>query len=276
MQHIPGLPLGVGTWGLGLGTPAQAASERAALTYALDHGVTTIDTAEMYGDGAAETLVGETIANRSRSELFLISKFYPWHATPALMRKALVASLRRLRTDYLDLYLLHWPGNTPLADTMAGLAALQQAGLIRAYGVSNFNVEDLKAARAVPGGDQLVANEVLYNVQSRGIEYDLQPYQDRAGIDLIGYSPFGSGDGRAITIPNAVQALAATKGVSAHQLLLAWTMRSGRVLSIPKAASLPHMRANLAAARLKLTPADLAVIDAAWPAPTHPVPLESI
>ncbi|WP_125704115.1 aldo/keto reductase [Lacticaseibacillus daqingensis] len=268
--------LGMGTWGLGEGSAAQRQQERASLQWGLDHGLTVIDTAEMYGDGAAETLVGQAIQGTPRDQLTLISKFYPWHATARKMRSALTASLKRLHTDYLDVYLLHWRGTTPLRETLAGLAELQQAGLIRAYGVSNFDVADLKEAAGLPGGSALVANEVLYNLAARGIEVDLLPYHRAHHLTTIGYSPFGSGNGQQIALPRPVQALAKAKGLSPWQLMLAWTLRTGQVLTIPKAASLAHMQANHAALAVTWTPAELAVLDHAFPAPTHKVPLAMI
>lgn len=273
-EHVPAL--GMGTWHMGEGSAAKTQAEVASLRYGLDHGLTVIDTAEMYGEGAAERVVGQAMQDYERSQIYLISKFYPWHATDKLIRKSLAASLRRLGTDYLDLYLLHWRGTTPLTETIGTLRALQNEGLIRAYGVSNFDTLDLAEARAVAGGKGVVANEVLYNVAKRGIEYDLLPAQKQSGITLIGYSPYGSGNGQAITVPQPVQELAAAKGITAHQLLLAWVLRNGDVLSIPKASRPEHMAANIAAMDVQLTPADLQLIDAYFPAPTGKVPLAEI
>ncbi|WP_225046746.1 aldo/keto reductase [Lacticaseibacillus kribbianus] len=267
--------LGIGTWYLGEGSPAQTALEVQSLRTGLDHGLTVIDTAEMYGDGAAETLVGSAIQGYDRSDLFVISKFYPWHATATKMRAALEASLRRLRLDYLDLYLLHWRGSTPLAETLAGAQALQQAGLIRAFGVSNFDVADLEELAGLPGGDRVAANEVLYNLQARGIEYDLMPYQQKRDMALIGYSPFGSGSGRTIRLPRPIHDIARAKHLSDHQLMLAWTMRD-RVLSIPKAATPVHMTENLAVQDVTFTRDELAAIDRAFRRPTSKKPLEMI
>jgi diketogulonate reductase-like aldo/keto reductase len=261
---------------MGEGGSAKTDQEIASLRYGLDHGLTVIDTAEMYGEGAAERVVGQAIKDRDRRQIYLISKFYPWHATAQLIRQSLAQSLARLGTDYLDLYLLHWRGTTPLAETIATLAQLQQEGRIRAYGVSNFDTDDLAEACNVPGGAGIVANEVLYNVAARGIEYDLIPAQQQKGITLIGYSPYGSGDGRAIRVPAALQGLAADKGITVHQLLLAWVLRSGNVLSIPKASSIEHMQANIDAATVQLTSADCALIDQFFPAPTRKVPLAEI
>lgn len=267
--------LGIGTWALGEGDAAQSSREVAAIRAGLDAGLTLIDTAEMYGEGKAETLVGQAIAPYHRGALYLVSKFYPWHATPAQMRQSLEASLQRLGTDYLDLYLLHWPGQTPLAETLAGLADLKKAGLIRAYGLSNFDQPALKEARTLPGGQAIAANEVLYNVEARGIEFDLIPYQAQIGMPLLGYSPFGSGNGQQISIPDSIEQLAHSMHVSVHQLLLAWAGR-GSVIPLVKTGSAAHMQANLAALDVTFSEDQLAIIDAAFPAPTRKVPLQSI
>lgn len=267
--------LGIGTWALGDGDATQSTTEITALRAGLNAGLTLIDTAEMYGEGKAETLVGQAIAPYDRSKLFIVSKFYPWHATKLLMRQALEASLRRLHSDYLDLYLLHWPGQTPLAETLTGLADLKQAGLIRAYGLSNFDLPALKAARALPAGQAIAANEVLYNVEARGIDFDLIPYQRQIGMPLLGYSPFGSGNGKQIAIPASLQQLATSMNLSVHQLLLAWAARDS-VIPLVKTGSTLHMQANLAALDVHFTADQLAIIDAAFPKPTHKVPLQSI
>lgn len=268
--------LGMGTWHMGETSSARSAEEAASLQYGLDNGLQVIDTAEMYGEGAAERVVGRAIKNRKRSDIYLISKFYPWHATDREIRKAITRSLDRLGTDYLDMYLLHWRGTTPLTETIGTLRALQNEGLIRSYGVSNFDVLDLAEARAVPGGKGVVANEVLYNLSARGIEYDLMPAQAERGVALIGYSPFGSGDGQRIHLPGVLHELAQAHELTDHQLLLAWALRSGRVLSIPKAGSPTHMRENIEAASVELDVSELQLIDSFYPQPDAKVPLEEI
>lgn len=268
--------IGMGTWYLGEGNAAQNAREAEALKYGLDHGLTVIDTAEMYGSGAAESLIGSFLGDYNRSEIYLISKFYPSHADKKQMRTALTNSLTRLKTDYLDLYLLHWRGATPLAETLEGLQDLKEEGLIRQYGVSNFDVDDMDQLTLEPGGDQVVANEVLYNLQSRGIEYDLLPRQKQAGITTIGYSPYGSGSGKSIRLTPALVDLAKAKGISTHQLMLAWVLRHNDVLSIPRSGEASHMAENIAAADVTFTPDELALFDQAFPAPRHHIPLEMI
>ena len=276
LAHTAIPALGMGTWYLGEGNAAKTQQELSALRYGLDHGIKVIDTAEMYGEGAAETLVGQAIAPYDRHQLYLISKFYPWHATATQMKKALEASLARLGTDYLDLYLYHWRGNTPLAETLTGMAALKKAGLIKAYGVSNFDVTDLKEAAELPGGIDISANEVLYNLKARGIDYDLRTYQKQHDQSLIGYSPFNSGSGNTIILPQGLQDLAKAKHITAHQLMLAWTWRHQDVLAIPKASSVAHVQANLDAMHTTFTSDELTLIDSAFPEPTQHVPLAMI
>lgn len=273
-QRVP--VLGMGTWHMGETSSARSAEEAASLQFGLDNGLTVIDTAEMYGEGAAERVVGRAIAGRKRADIYLISKFYPWHATDREIRKALGRSLHRLGTDYLDMYLLHWRGTTPLTETVGTLRDLQNEGLIRSYGVSNFDTIDLKEARAVRGGKGVAANEVLYNLSARGIEYDLEPQQVQDGVGLIGYSPFGSGDGRSIELPQELLDLAQSRHLTAHQLLLAWALRSGHVLSIPKAGTPAHMRENIEAAEVDFDDNELRLIDSFFPAPSAKVPLEEI
>lgn len=276
LAHTAVPALGMGTWYLGEGNAAKTQQELSALRYGLAHGIKVIDTAEMYGEGAAETLVGQAIAPYDRHQLYLISKFYPWHATATQMKKALEASLARLGTDYLDLYLYHWRGNTPLAETLTGMAALKKAGLIKAYGVSNFDVTDLKEAAELPGGNDISANEVLYNLKARGIDYDLRTYQKQHDQSLIGYSPFNSGSGNTINLSQGLQDLAKAKHITAHQLMLAWTWRHQDVLAIPKASSVAHVQANLDAMHTTFTSDELTLIDSAFPEPTQHVPLAMI
>lgn len=267
--------LGLGTWGMGE-KASKREEEIAALRCGLSSGVNVIDTAEMYGEGQAESLVGEAIKDLDRSQLFLISKFYPWHASPREQKKSLAASLKRLGTDYLDLYLLHWKSDYPLAETVKGLQDLQAAGLIRHWGVSNFDTADMQELVDIAGEGAVFANEDLYNLDKRGVEYDLLPWQKQHGIAFIGYSPFNSGNRQSIPVKASLKQIADKRGVSVHQVLLAWTMRTGQVLTIPKASSVDHMRANLAAADLVLTAGELAALDRDYLPPKSKQPLESI
>lgn len=267
--------LGMGTWGMGE-DPKMKKDEIASLRYGLDNGVKIIDTAEMYGEGTSESLVGEAIKGYDRSNLFLITKFYPYHATPELERQSLENSLKRLGTDYVDLYLLHWRGHKRLSETVRGLQELQQEGLIRHWGVSNFDVADMEELFSVPGGQECFANEDLYNIDKRGVEFDLLPWQKENGVNFIGYSPFNSGSGDSIRITNNLKMVARHHNATPHQVMLAWAMRSGDVLTIPKASSVKHMKDNLAATKIKLDDEDVALLNADFPQPTSKQPLEMI
>lgn len=267
--------LGLGTWGLGE-NPGKKNNEIAALRYGLDHGIKIIDTAEMYGEGQSEELVGQAIKGYDRDDLFLITKFYPYHATPELERRSLEKSLKRLGTDYVDLYLLHWRGNKRLSETVAGLEQLQEEGLIKHWGVSNFDVSDMEELFAIDGGKECFANEDLYNIDKRGVEFDLLPWQKEHDVSFIGYSPFNSGSGDTIRITNNLKMVARNHHATPHQILLAWTLRNEDVLSIPKASSVEHMKDNIAASQIELSSEDLALLNADFPQPTHKQPLEMI
>lgn len=267
--------LGIGSWGLGE-DPKKKKDEIAAIRYGLDHGLSVIDTAEMYGDGQSEELIGEAIKGYDREKLFLISKFYPYHATPKLERQSLEASLKRLGTDHLDLYLLHWRGSHRLSDTIRGLQALQKDGLIRYWGVSNFDTADMQELFTVPGGEECFANEDLYNISERGTEFDLQAWQEEHGVNFIGYSPFNSGKGNTIRITRNSKIVARDHGVTPHQIMLAWTMRNGNVLTIPKASSVEHMKENIATQKIKLTDDELRLLNSDFPMPTEKTPLAVI
>lgn len=267
--------LGMGTWNMGE-DPKKQKDEIAAIRYGLDNGLKIIDTAEMYGEGKSESLIGKAIKGYDRSQMYLISKFYPYHATPELERKSLEASLKRLGTDYLDLYLLHWRGSHRLSDTILGLQTLQKEGLIRHWGVSNFDISDMKEIFSLPGGKDCLANEDLYNLDHRGVEYDLLPWQEKNHVNFIGYSPFNSGKGDSIRITHNLKEVARNHGVTPHQIMLAWAMRSGHVLSIPKAGNAAHMKDNIAAQEIKLNDEDLRLINADFPQPTSKQPLDTI
>ena len=230
----------------------------------------------MYGEGKSEKLIGEAIQGYDRSQIFLISKFYPYHASPELERQSLENSLKRLKTDYLDLYLLHWRGDKRLSETVRGLKELQNEGLIRHWGVSNFDVADLEELFSVPGGKDCFANEDLYNLSERGVEYDVLPWQKKHGVGFIGYSPFNSGKGDSIRITNNLKIVARAHNITPHQIMLAWTLRHGNVLSIPKAGTVKHMKENIAAQDIKLTSDEIKLIDNDFPQPTEKTPLAMI
>ena len=266
--------LGQGTWRMGE-DPSRRRIEIDALSLGLDLGMTLIDTAEMYGDGGAEELVGEAIAGR-RSEVFLVSKVYPHNATRRGAVEACERSLRRLKTDYLDIYLLHWRGAAPLAETLEAFQLLKQNGKIRDYGVSNFDVDDMEEAFALTGGGEIVTNQVLYNPVHRGIERDLLPWCRNHGMPIMAYSPVGhsSTEQRRMFSDSRVQSVALRHSATPAQVALAWLLERD-VIAIPKATNPQHVRENRAAFDLSLTEKDSQELDRAFPVPPRKVPLET-
>jgi len=271
------LAVGMGTWHMG-DDPAKEKAEIDALQAGIKAGAAVIDTAEMYGEGNAETLVGKAIQPFTRGDLYLISKVYPWNASADELPKALDRSLARLGTDYLDLYLLHWRGDVPLAETVDALEAAKASGKIRAWGVSNFDVADMEELLRLENGDQCAANQVLYNLGARGIEYDLLPWQAEAEIPVIAYSPIAQGDrlGHHFKNDEVLKELAEAKGCTIFQLLLAWTLRQPHVLAIPQTSDSLHMLQNIEACKIVFSKNELAAIDARFPAPTKKQPLAMI
>ncbi len=251
---------------------AVRSREVAALRLGLDLGMTLIDTAEMYGEGGAEEVVAEAIAGR-RNEVFLVSKFYPHHATRRLVAEACDNSLRRLKTDRLDLYLLHWRGSTPIAETLDALQRLKRAGKIAEYGVSNFDTGEIREAVQAAGGDGIATDQVLYNLSRRGIEWDLLPWLRERGIPLMAYSPVEQG---RILNRTALQSVAARHGATPAQVALAWLLRNRDVIVIPKASNPAHVRENRGAADLALTADDAAELEKQFPPPTRKRPLEML
>ncbi|MGA9467269.1 MAG: aldo/keto reductase, partial [Exiguobacterium marinum] len=268
--------LGQGTWRMGEEV-SKHDDEVEALRTGLDCGLHVIDTAEMYGEGESEKLVGEAIQDR-REDVFLVSKVYPYNAYGDKLVKACDASLERLGTDYLDLYLLHWRGDAPLEETIAGMEQLKADGKIRAWGVSNFDVEDMKELLALPNGDHCAVNQVLYHLGSRGIEYDLLPYMKEQGIPVMAYAPLAEGsDVKKDVFENeTVNRIAEAYSASVAQILLVWTIRSGHVIAIPKAGQAEHVEENAAALLLDLSEGDFAAFDEAFPPPTTKQPLDVI
>jgi diketogulonate reductase-like aldo/keto reductase len=241
-----------------------------ALRTGLDIGMALVDTAEMYGDGATETLVGRAIAGR-RDGVFLVSKVMPHHATFDGTIAACEGSLRRLGTDRLDLYLLHWRGSVPLDETVGAFDELRRAGRIRHWGVSNFDVADLAELADVRAGQAVEADQVLYNLLHRGIEWNLLPLCQRSGIPVMAYSPIGQG--RLADDP-VLQRIGRRRRATATQVALAWVLSHPGVCAIPEAGTPQHVRQNAAALRVELEDDDVAEIDAAFPRPARPVPLE--
>jgi diketogulonate reductase-like aldo/keto reductase len=261
--------LGQGTWRMGE-VAARRRDEIDALRLGLDLGMTLIDTAEMYGDGGAEEMVGEAIAGR-RDEVFLVSKVLPYNAARRRTIVACEGSLRRLGTDRLDLYLLHWRGNPPLAETLDAFAKLTDAGKIRYWGVSNFDGSDMEELARLPGGVAVATNQVLYNLARRGIEYDLLPRCIERGISVMAYSPVEQG---RLLGQSGLKAVAARHGATPAQVAIAWVLRWDGVFTIPKTVALGHVRENRAALDLRLTVEDYADLDQAFPPPRGATPLE--
>lgn len=263
--------LGQGTWHFGEGrhTPEE---EIAGLRLGLDLGLALIDTAEMYGDGAAEELIGEAIAGR-RDDVFLVSKVLPNHATRHGTIAACDRSLRRLRTDRLDLYLLHWRGSVPLGETVNAFERLLHSGKIRYWGVSNFDVADMEDLESVSNETTAATDQVLYNLMRRGIEYDLLPWCRERNMPIMAYSPIEQG---RIVRHRVLQNLAELHGATPAQVALAWVIRQDGVIAIPKAGTPAHVRENRAALDISLRDEDLEVLDRAFPPPTKKVPLEMI
>ncbi|WP_428483727.1 aldo/keto reductase [Rhodopila sp.] len=256
--------LGQGTWNMGENR-GEIRREADALRLGIDLGMSLIDTAEMYANGGAETVVAEASAGQ-RDKLFIVSKVLPSNASRSGVPAACERSLKRLKTDRIDLYLLHWQGGHPLAETVAAFEALRAAGKIRYWGVSNLDTADMTELLEVAGGQACAADQVLYHPDSRGIEFDLLPWCASHGIPIMAYSPLGHHVRRLLGSP-ALRAVARRHRVTPAQVAIAWGLRHPMVISIPKAADVAHVRENAAAATLELTPADLAEIDAAHQPP---------
>ncbi|MES0003700.1 aldo/keto reductase [Mesorhizobium sp. M0062] len=263
--------LGQGTWKMGEDSRRRA-GEVNALKLGLDLGMTLIDTAEMYASGGAEEVVAEAIAGR-RDELFLVSKVLPSNASRAGVARACENSLKRLRTDRIDLYLLHWPGSVPLSETVEAFEALKEAGKIRHWGVSNFDTDEMEELTGLSSGDHVQTNQVLYNLSRRGPEFDLAPWSRQRGIPLMAYSPVEQG---ALARNSRLETIAARHNATAAQIALAWVMAQPGVIAIPKASSQEHVRQNFAALDIELTAEDLAELDRAFPPPTRKRGLEMI
>lgn len=260
--------LGLGTWYMGESAGAHDGEVRALQT-GIDLGMTLIDTAEMYADGGAEEVVGDAVQGR-RDQVFIVSKVLPYNASRSGTIAACEASLRRLGTDHIDLYLLHWPGSYPLSETIEAFESLQAAGKIGGYGVSNFDVPEMEAWEKVAGSGACQTDQVLYNLSRRGIEWDLVPWAQERKIPLMAYSPLEQGRLR----DKSLESVADKHGVSAMQVALAWVLRNPSVIAIPKASNPVHVQANSAALELVLDRDDLALLDRAFPAPRRKQALE--
>ena len=275
MRHLRlpaggGLPvLGQGTWGMGE-DPSAYASEVTALQHGLDLGLGLVDTAEMYGSGGAERVVGDAIRGR-RDEVFLVSKVLPHHADRQGTVSACEDSLRRLGTDHIDLYLLHWRGGVPLPETLAAFAELREAGKIGGFGVSNLDTDDMRELWSLAGGDACATNQILYNLSRRGPEHDLLPWCRDHGVPVMAYSPIEQG--RLLDDP-VLGEIAEGHGVTPARVAIAWVLAGGGLCAVPKARDLAHVEENRAALDLRLTGEDLQALNERFPPPAGAVPLD--
>lgn len=272
-KEIPNI--GMGTWYMGEGQKPYK-EELHALRTGIEGGIQLIDTAEMYGEGLAEKLVGDAISYYEREQITIVSKVYPWNATKNQTKVSLENSLRRLNTDYLDLYLLHWREDVPLQESIEALMQLKGEGKINHWGVSNFDVEDLKELQKI--SLDCATNQVLYHLGSRGIEYALKPLMDAQNMPLMAYSPLGHGDTLRTNFAQneTLNRIAAQHSATIQQVLLAWVISHENTLAIPKASSERNMRLNLEATSLQLTADDILALERAYPAPTSKIPLEEL
>lgn len=269
--------LGMGTWNMGE-TSAGWKEDVASLRYGVEAGLKVVDTAEMYGQGRSESLVGDAVSDM-RDKVFLVTKVLPSNATAEGVAKSCRVSLRRLATDRIDLYLLHWRGRVPLEETVEAFRKLKEEGLIRYWGVSNFDVKDMLELERLTAPCECVANQILYNLEHRGVEYDLLDTNRFRHVTTMAYSPIGQGG--ALLRNAALKAVAArhttsTGPATAAQIALAWVLRVNGVMPIPKATSLVHLKENIAAQEITLSDEDLALLDTAFPPPTRKVPLDMI
>jgi diketogulonate reductase-like aldo/keto reductase len=269
LRHGEIIPaLGQGTWHMAE-DPRRRSDEIAALRAGIDLGMSLIDTAEMYADGDAEVLVGEAIKGR-REQVFLVSKVLPHHATVGGTIEACDGSLLRLEVDVIDLYLLHWRGPIPLEETLEAFERLRAAGKIGSWGVSNFDLADMQDLIDIPGGSEVSTNQVLYNLEYRGIEYDLLPWCESSGLPIMAYSPIEQG--RVLDHP-VLGSVAARHHATPAQVALAWVLRKDNVCAIPRASNAAHVRENRVAVDMHLSGSDFAELDHAFPPPTHKQPL---
>ena len=270
--------LGQGGWNIG-DNPQTEAEESAALRCGVDLGMTLIDTAEMYGNGDSERIIGSALKGIPRSEYMLVSKVYPHNAGRPDIFKSCDMSLKRLRTDFLDLYLLHWRGDIPLEETVGGMEELVKAGKIRRWGVSNFDTPDMEELLSVPDGKNCAANQVLYNLGSRGIEYDLIPWMRSHGMAVMAYCPLAQA-GRLKRMNHdfihdkTLLAISERYGISVMQLMLAFVLRQDNVVAIPKSSSVQHTEQNAAVFEVCISDEEWAEIDAVFWPPTEKMHLD--
>lgn len=269
--------LGMGTWYLG-NDRKKRAEEIAALQAGINAGVKLIDTAEMYGDGRAEELIGEAIGNCDRKSLFLVSKVYPHNAGRANMAASLDRTLENLGTDYLDLYLLHWRGSIPLTETVECLEQLVEKGKIKCWGVSNFDTDDMAELFDIPKGGNCVVNQVLYHLGSRGIEYDLLPWLEDHRVAVMAYCPLAQAGALKRNLPGnqVLHSMAEHNGLTVIQLMLAFVLKRQSVIAIPRSGKSEHVLANQAAADFILSDEDYEILNREFPAPPHKTYLDIV
>jgi len=262
--------LGQGTWYLGEHR-LQRKREIDGIREGVKAGMTLIDTAEMYGNGAAEDMLGEAISTLDRSELYLVSKVLPNNAGGTRMRRALEGSLSRMGVDYLDLYLYHWRGSYPLAETVSRLEELKADGLIKAWGVSNFDIDDMEELWRIPEGKNCLVNQVLYHTGSRGIEFSLLPWMVEHNVALMSYCPLAQAGSlrRGLFQNKTLNDLAAKYNTTVPEIMLAWNIRNGHTIAVPRSSRPEHTLSNAHADSIVLTAEDLKLIDQAFPAPTR-------
>ncbi|MBF0842104.1 aldo/keto reductase [Staphylococcus lentus] len=267
-------PIGLGTWKMGDDSNIHQ-EEIDAIQFAINQGANVIDTAEMYGDGASEELIGEAIQSYDREKLYIISKVHPENASRDKVLTSIDNSLKRLRIDYIDLYLLHWKSQYPLEETISAFEEAKNLGKIKEWGVSNFDTSDMKHLLSLPNGHECVANQVRYNIGDRGIEYDLKPFMRENNIALISYAPIARGDklGKNLTKSPVLLELSRKYEVDVFQILLAWNIRDGHTLAIPKSSNKIHIENNMGASNIHLTEEDIQKIDSEFPPPTTKEPL---
>lgn len=267
--------LGMGTWKMGDDSRIEK-QEIAALRYGIEQGVQLIDTAEMYGEGRSESLLGKAITPFAREDLYLVSKVLPYNADSQSMRASLQASLKRLKTDYLDMYLLHWPGSVPIEETIEAFQVLKDEGLIRAWGVSNYDTQPLSELLAVTGGEDCATNQVLYHLGSRGIEFSLKPLMDEVGMPLMAYCPLAQAGRLRENLLNhpAVVEVAQEINGTPYQVLLLFLLAQSNVYPIPKSSNPDNMASNLEVLEMTLSAEHLAYLEQHFPAPTYKMPLD--
>ncbi|MFC0469292.1 aldo/keto reductase [Halalkalibacter kiskunsagensis] len=267
-------PIGLGTWNMG-DKAEKFEQEVEAIRAGLDHGVQVIDTAEMYGDGNSERLVAHAIKPYNREELFLISKVLPSNASKKQLAVSVENSLKRLNTDYLDLYLLHWQGNIPIEETIEALEKVKSQGKIKSWGVSNLDIDDLEKIIKLPDGLECATNQVRYNLGDRGIEFDLVPMMNKLEMPLIAYAPVARGDsfGTNLTKQKVIKEIAEKHQSDIFQILLAWCIRNGQTIAIPQSSNTAHVIDNVKAAEIQLTQQDLEQLDSIYPRPSMKQPL---